>query len=538
MVEKFHILRRLAHSGTFVAPQTREQSRLNPLFQQLAVYPRAEILLLILALGMRLIGVQSRPLWYDEAFAVLFAEKGLAAMLEGTLSPAAENLSTSAADVHPLLYYSLLNGWMKIFGSSPGSARALSILFGIVSIVALYALITLMLGRRIGLVAGFFSAIAPFQVHYSQEVRMYALVGLLVIGAGWAMQQAMQKGRLRFWILFSVLAALAQYTHSLAVVHLAALAATALFTRQKRHILGVFFAGMGSLLLYLPWLLRLPSQLARVGAGYWTEKPGADRLVTTLLTYVTNLPLQGVWLFVGLFAAVLVFAVAAWQTVQSAVQSRWDGSARRGVWLAWMALSPVLALFVVSQWQPVYIERALLPSGAFFLGWLAWSLLSTKMPALVRGFSSLALLLGMAIGLASHWQYQGFPYADFPHLGRLLQNRQQVGDTILHSNKLSAIPMIYYAPDLPQHYLPDPPGNGADTLARSTQRVLGYLAEESILSATAQSNRVWFIIFKQAIEEYRQAGYTTHPDLEWLEQHFILKNRESYSDLQIFLYER
>lgn len=515
-----------------------KNNRLKKLFRVLGVYPRLEILLIILALSIRLLGVQSRPLWYDEAFAVLFAEKGTAAMLEGTISPAAENLAGTAADVHPLFYYSVLNGWMWIFGFSVGSVRALSIIFGIVSVAALYALVSSMLGRRIGLLAGLFSALAPFQVHYSQEVRMYALMNLLVIGAGLALLQEMKKGGLRYWILFSVLAALAQYTHSLAVVHLVALAATSLFTRQKKYILGVCLAGSGSLLLYLPWLVRLPSQLIRVGTGYWTEKPGADRLVTTLLTYVTNLPLQGVWLTVGLFAAMLVFALAAWQTVRSAAQARMDADVRSGLWLAWMAFAPALALFAISQWQPVYIERALLPSGAFFLGWLAWAFFSTKMPAPVRGISLLALLLGMAIGLFHHWEYRGFPYADFPGLGHLLQERQQVGDTVLHSNKLTAIPMVYYAPDLPQRYLPDHPGSGADTLARSTQRVLGYLAEDSLEAATAQSERVWFIIFEQAIDEYRQAGYTTHPHLEWLDQHYALKNLESYSDLQVFLYAR
>lgn len=521
-----------------MASQAEKPSRLSEMLPQLAKYPRPEILLILLALAVRLIGVQTRPLWYDEAFAVLFARQGTAAMLEGTISPANEAGAGSAADVHPLLYYTLLYGWMQVFGDSPVSARSLSIIIGVASALTLYTLVAAMLGRRIGLAAGFVAAVSPFQVHYSQEVRMYALMGLLVIGAGLAVQQAIKKGGLRFWILFSLLAALAQYTHNLAGVHMAALAATALFTRQKKHILGIILAGLGSLFLYLPWLVRLPSQLARVGAGYWTERPGADRVVTTLLTYVTNLPLEGVWLITGLFAAMLVFSLATWQTIRLVVRSRSEPGVTGGLWLAWMAFSPALALFTISQWRPVYIERALLPSGAFFLGWLAWALFATKMPAPVRVFSSLVLLLGMLIGLFSHWGYRGFPYADFQGIGQILESRLRVGDTILHSNKLSAIPMIYYAPGLPQHYLPDPPGSGSDTLARSTQRVLGHLAEESIASATAQSQRVWYIIFKQAVEEYRQAGYETHPDLDWLERHFDLINLESYSDLQVFLFER
>jgi hypothetical protein len=40
---------------------------------------------------VRCLGIGRRPIWYDEAFSILFSEKGLAAMLYGTL----------AATVHP-----------------------------------------------------------------------------------------------------------------------------------------------------------------------------------------------------------------------------------------------------------------------------------------------------------------------------------------------------------------------------------------------------------------------------------------------------
>ncbi|MCJ7811132.1 MAG: hypothetical protein MUP62_02910, partial [Dehalococcoidia bacterium] len=57
--------------------------------------------ILFLGLAARLPGLQSRPLWYDEAFAVLFSSKGPAAMLRGTLAVE----GGVAADVHPILYY-------------------------------------------------------------------------------------------------------------------------------------------------------------------------------------------------------------------------------------------------------------------------------------------------------------------------------------------------------------------------------------------------------------------------------------------------
>lgn len=70
-------------------------------------------LILLIALLVRLIGIVTRPIWYDEAFSILFSEKGLGQMLYGTLAPT----GAGSADIHPLGYYTLLWGWMKLLGS-------------------------------------------------------------------------------------------------------------------------------------------------------------------------------------------------------------------------------------------------------------------------------------------------------------------------------------------------------------------------------------------------------------------------------------
>jgi uncharacterized membrane protein len=94
------------------------------------------ISVLLLALVVRLLGITSRPIWYDEAFAILFSEKGLGAMMYGTLAPG----GVGSSDIHPLGYYTLLWGWMKLFGSSLLAARSLSVLAGLCLIYIAYRL--------------------------------------------------------------------------------------------------------------------------------------------------------------------------------------------------------------------------------------------------------------------------------------------------------------------------------------------------------------------------------------------------------------
>jgi predicted membrane-bound mannosyltransferase len=69
---------------------------------------------LLFGLAVRLWRLGDRGLWYDEAFAILFAERGLPAMIEGTVT----QVQGAAADVHPLLYYTLLGDCLRC-ASSP-----------------------------------------------------------------------------------------------------------------------------------------------------------------------------------------------------------------------------------------------------------------------------------------------------------------------------------------------------------------------------------------------------------------------------------
>src|SRR5512138_1338271 len=113
--------------------------------------------ILFLGLCVRLLGILSRPIWYDEAFAVLFSEKGLSAMLYGTLTPVAGG----AADIHPLLYYSTLNIWMALFGQTVFAVRLWSVVLGVATVGMMYVLTRELFSEKTALAAAFITAVAP-----------------------------------------------------------------------------------------------------------------------------------------------------------------------------------------------------------------------------------------------------------------------------------------------------------------------------------------------------------------------------------------
>jgi 4-amino-4-deoxy-L-arabinose transferase-like glycosyltransferase len=485
--------------------------------------------ILLLALILRLVAISARPLWYDEAFAVLFAQEGLPAMIDGTLS----SVQGSAADVHPLAYYTFLSFWISVFGQSPLAVRSFSVLLGMGILVVAYVGVKEHFGDEFGLVALLLLALSPFQIHYAQEARMYALMTLSLIGAAYALWRGMTTRRWG-WLVFGLCSALAQYTHNLAAFFLIPLALIPLLKRDWRSLFAVSISGLGAVLLYLPWLLHLPAQFDKVRTAYWVQTPTPARFLTTLLSFVTNLPLPDLWLPLGLFVTLTVTILGAWQTIRA-----WRAG-REGVhsalWLAYLAFIPPLFLYLFSLWQPVYIERALLPSGVFFLLWLAWSLTRTKLPKGIRWFAIGLLLTGMGMGIVQHITYGGFPYGPYRALNRYLAQELSPDDRIIHSNKLTMLPMVYYDRDLPQRYVADPHGSGSDTLALPTQRVLGLVADPGLQSAVGDAKRVWFVIFSQAIEEYTVEGYKSHPHLVWLEENFALDWIETWVDIQLYVY--
>ncbi len=492
----------------------------------------AWLVVLGVALFPRLVLVASRPVWYDEAFAALFSARGPSAMLYGTL---AQNAGV-AADVHPILYYTLLWIWQLVFGGVPLAIRSLSVLLGLTAVGLGYRLARELWGEETALAAGMLMALSPFQVHYAQEARMYALLAALLLAATLAYRRALDGGGWRAWSTFAILAAASQYAHNLAFVYLVPLGLTAFAVRRRRTIAATALSGLGAVVLYLPWLLRLPSQVARVEWAYWIAPPGPVELVRTLLVYMSGLPIPD-WSVPVVLAGGLLAAVIASLATFRAWRARSEG-ARRGGWAGWLAAAPVLVMFGVSLWRPVYLDRALLPAGAMFVLWIAWALGSGATSKALRRTAWAGLSVAFAVGLTGFYTYRGFPYAPFRELDALLREGRGASEIILHSNKITALPAVYAGPDLPQRYLADPPRSASDTLAPATQDVLGLPASADVESATAGATGVWFVLFDREIEDYRAEGFEVHPALAWLEDNFDLIDTVSLGELSVYHFVR
>jgi len=265
------------------------------------------MLVLILAAGLRFHRLEAQSFWNDEGNSARIAERPVAQIVEG-----------AAGDIHPPGYYLLLAGWRSVAGQSEFGLRFPSALAGVLAVAVVYAVGAALSDRRTGLIATLLAAISPFQVYYSQEARMYALVTLLSAASIWLtikvleLPGAMVAGRLnrrhaaRVVGGYILVNAAGLYTHY--SFPLTLLAETAIFAlwlarrvlarcearlRMLLHGLAVWIGLHGAaLLLFAPWI---PTALRQVST--WPRGGGADAVgaagVLTALAYGITLPVDG-----------------------------------------------------------------------------------------------------------------------------------------------------------------------------------------------------------------------------------------------------
>jgi mannosyltransferase len=498
---------------------------------------RAVVLLIVLlAFVLRVFYLNARGLWYDEAFAILYASRSFAEMIYGTLTP----IGGAAADVHPLFYYFSLRLWMNVAGASVFAARFLSVFWGVATIPLVFRTARILFDERIASASALIVAFAPFHIAYSQESRMYAELGFWSALAFYAFVRFWRGRRVRWWFVFVFAGAAALYSHNLATMVFGALGAWVVFdaarTRATCLLRATVLAGAAMLVLWLPWLIFLPSQFGKIEQAYWVPPPTLTTLIQTLLVFAfdfDNASPPAALLPILLFGAVLILGLIVFEIARRARML--DQKARRGLcFVVAMAIGPIAILFAISQWHSVYITRALMPAFLWCALLVGWTI--ARMPHPVGRVAAFAIGAIALVTLPAYYTYAGFPRSPFEQVDQALQVRVLPTDAIVHDNKLSFFPSYYYDRALPQMFIADPPGAGSDTLAYPTQQALGLYAT-SLDSATANKSRVWFIIFQRAIDEAQAQGQA-QSNLAWMQQHFRLVSLDRFNDLDVYSFER
>lgn len=243
-----------------------------------------------------------QSLWFDEIASIRMAQRS----------------DLFRSDFHPPLYFSLLDVWILLFGTSEFAVRFLSALLGIISLLVVGITARGLLSRRGAAIAVLLTSCSFSHLWYSQEVRSYILLflesaALLEIYRRWVLQP--RSGRLTIALIG--INTILLYTHYSAALLLFAQgchsACVAFLQRSrlsdlKNHLSGYALVVLGTTALSLPLLPLIITQSSHVARGnLWLPPPAlvdVYLLLPRLLFYTPGVLGKTTILLVNVFVGI------------------------------------------------------------------------------------------------------------------------------------------------------------------------------------------------------------------------------------------
>ncbi len=181
----------------------------TPGYAKKAVSPRKGLKILpvivpiVLGVGVRGHTLDDLPLIVDEI--------GFAAHASDILHGQHVPIFAPGHNANPSVYSWLVSGAMALFGQNAFAIRLIPLLFGMVSIPAIYLLGRVWWSRRVGLAAAAFVATYPAHVFYSRMSLYNIVEPVFAMLALAALGRALRRGARRDYVLAGMMAACGQY---------------------------------------------------------------------------------------------------------------------------------------------------------------------------------------------------------------------------------------------------------------------------------------------------------------------------------------
>lgn len=284
---------------------------------------------------LMLVRAAGREFWLDEYYTALLANMDMPDMFRYL-----------RGDVHPPVYYLIINLWRRVFGDSEIALRAFSIIGHLLGGLTFLFVARVIFERwSIAAVGAALFLLSPGLQFHGAEARMYSLSVLLTTAAvGLVWRQCEGRGTDREALLLGGVCALAFYTHYISLFMVGALFLFWLIVqvRKRARWQPLLTSGITFGLLTAPWVpillqqMRLKNALRAASEASWTDPAslayGARAEATIdvpnpLVEFVlNNASLTGVYpadnpalLLLGAVPFAVVLGLAVWRTLSGAL---------------------------------------------------------------------------------------------------------------------------------------------------------------------------------------------------------------------------
>lgn len=432
-------------------------------------------ILTLLGGGLRFYAIGAKTVWLDEAFSLWLANQPLVDMWAWLIK----------IDQHPPLYYTLLHGWLLLLGDGQGAARALSALCSGLTLPLYYGACRYLLPRRTALLATLLLALSPFHIRYAQEVRMYALLTLLVALTCYLLLRVLFDERARQqrwpWVALALAQSAVMLTHNTATVFFPLAlnvgvggawlwrrwqgGESALPNLNKADFPRRWLSGQGLALVgWLPWSVPFVIQAAMVDREFWIGPPTVGMVYETLHNF--NWAFLPAWL-----PPVILLNLVWWGLASGGIYALRQTPDRAWLLFALLVL-PVGGELLVSLRRPIFSDRTLIwvtlpyfmlvgagieTQGQRVVSALS-ALLTTRMNSAaaspnrlkqvavqptVLGISGLLLVIGV-YGWALSSYYVGFEKEEWAEAAAYVAARVAPDEMILFNATWVQLPFQYY----------------------------------------------------------------------------------------------
>jgi hypothetical protein len=390
-------------------------------------------------------GDLGRPLTHDEALSVLIAKQDFDGIV-----------TTLKEESPPPLYFFLLSLWMKVFGRGEVAVHALSAIFYLAGIAAVYALSLAAYRERIAArMSSFLYMTSGLAISHAHNARMYSLLGLIgILSLLFFIRlfyfSSRSKAVFALWIVFNTLGVFTHYWF--AFVLIGEFLSWLLVCRARsleKYLSGMFLSVLPFVLLWLPiFVVQIRNNptawLGQIGVTDWIP-----RFAKAVLGFFGN-GLHGVLACGGI---IIILLLDRWYREKRFVLLpllREIFSDRLNLIFLICALSCLVFPIGVSRIKPMYHVRYTIVALAPFVLFVA---------GMLRKCRKRALLLVVCLVLAAPWA-RGFMERT-PAAGRNT-DRASIAyvvaradpDDILVFTSLSGCASYYYLERLAPHWEP------------------------------------------------------------------------------------
>ncbi len=323
---------------------------------------------MLCAVLLRWLNLGKQSLWVDEGFMAWVSR----------LSPP-EIIRAIRFDTSPPLYYIMEHYWANLFGNSETALRALSTFFGTISLPVFYFLAKKILqDQKAVALAVWLFALHGMQIWYSRDARFYAVMSFLSLVSLYALILFLEKRSKALFACIALSLTAGLYIHNMMFFYVLALSAIWLIYPAERtlsqRIRELAFADLIVIVLYLPWVPGLLTQLAVVRRSFWAPTPSVTHLLETLgliaglrMGYLNKLPariLHQPSPVAGACLVAVTLTVCTALLITGLVRVRQNARRKTAALLLYCA-SPVIVVFLLSHFMAsVYVDRVFISSSS------------------------------------------------------------------------------------------------------------------------------------------------------------------------------